>query len=57
MPPRRTQLNTTDTLQVVRLDQLVLLDQMQVREHIDLDLVEDSHRLFVAVGEETGVTP
>ena len=57
MPPRRTQHNTQDNLQVIRLDQLALLDQLQMRVQTDPALVEQYRHIFVEVGEEHCTCP
>jgi hypothetical protein len=55
--PRGEPLNTTDHLQVVRLDDLVLLDALQVRVRIDPHTVSLYRDIFLSVPEDKCTCP
>jgi ParB-like chromosome segregation protein Spo0J len=48
----RTRHNTTENLQAVRLDQVHVLPEMQVRDKLDRDSLQGYERLFREVGED-----
>lgn len=52
MPPKRSQHNTAQNREIVRLDTLVLKNDMQMRAQTSHTLVERYRRIFVDVGEE-----
>ena len=57
MASRRSPHNTKDDLQAIRLDQLVLLDDLQVRVHLDMQTVRTYQQIFEDVPEDTCTCP
>jgi hypothetical protein len=57
MPTKRTQRNTQADLQAVRLDQLVLTPELQVRVRLDPHLVSQYEQIFREVPEEQCTCP
>lgn len=55
--PRRDQYTTTDQLQVVHLDDLVLMDELQVRVRLDLQLVRTYRDIFLSVPADKCTCP
>jgi hypothetical protein len=57
MPRGRSQLNTKDDLQAIRLDQLVLLEDLQVRAQLDMQTVRAYEQMFKEVPEDQCTCP
>ena len=57
MPTRRSQHNLKDDLMAVRLDQLVLMNDLQVRVQLDPQIVRDYAKIFQEVSEEQCTCP
>jgi ParB-like chromosome segregation protein Spo0J len=57
MPRSRSTANTKDNFQVLRLDQLVLMHDLQVRVALNPDTVRDYERIFREVPEEKCTCP